>query len=159
MKSKFFIRLFFLTMIVSCTKEEHRNHSFKENIWNSNETVKFDINFEGSNSLHSLDFSIRHTTSYPYQNLIFFTHHFFNNKKISTDTINIDLAQKNGKWHGSGKSDIRELGGVNYSVAQFYEKGIHTFELELAMREKDNIKIDKLPHISGISLYVLDINE
>ena len=56
------------------------------------------------------------------------------------------------------KTDIRELSGINYSVDQFYKKGVHTFELEL-MREKNNIKIDKLPHISDISLYVLDINE
>ena len=156
MKSKLITYLFLLTLTLSCTREKIVYHNFKDNIWNSNKTVKFDINFDDTTRL---DFSIRHTTSYPYQNLIFFTHHFFNNQKISTDTLNINLAQKNGKWYGSGKSDIRELTGVNYSVDQFYEKGVHTFELELAMRENNILKIDKLSYISAISLYAIDINE
>ncbi len=159
MKSKLLIYLFFLIVIFSCTKEKIKYHSFKDNVWASNKTIKFDINFDDTTRLHDLDFSIRHTTSYPYQNIIFFTHHFFNNQKISTDTFNIDLAQKDGKWYGRGKSDVRELSGVNYSVDQFYKKGVHTFELELAMRENNSLKIDKLPHVSAISLYVKDINE
>ena len=159
MKSKFFTYLFILSLIFSCAKEKIKYHSFKDDVWRSNNVVKFNINFEDTTRLYSLDFSIRHNTSYPYQNIIFFTHHFFNNKKISTDTVNIDLAQKDGRWYGSGKSDIRELSGINYSVDQRYEKGVHTFELELAMREKNNIKINKLPHISDISLYTINLNE
>lgn len=159
MNNKFFLYLFFLTLTLSCTKEKVKYHNFKDNTWNSNKIVKFNINFEDTTRLYSLGFSIRHFTSYPYQNLIFFTHHFFNDKKISTDTFNINLAQKDGKWHGFGKSDIRELKEVNYCVDQFFDKGIHNFEIELAMRENNNIKIDKLPFISALSLYVLDINE
>tara|TARA_B000000565_G_C23750881_1_gene364597 strand:- start:239 stop:784 length:546 start_codon:yes stop_codon:yes gene_type:complete len=159
MKSKLLISFFILTVFFSCEKEGITYHNFKENIWDSSKIVKFDINFEDTTRLYSLDFSIRHNTSYSYQNIIFFTHHFFNNHKMSTDTLNIDLAQKDGEWYGSGKSDIRELSGVNYSVDKFYEKGVHTFELELAMRENNNLKIDNLPHISDISLYVTDINE
>jgi len=159
MKSKFFVYGLVLIVIFSCEKEKIKYHSFKEGVWRSNNIVKFDINFEDTTRLYSLDFSIRHNTSYPYQNIIFFTHHLFNNKKISTDTVNIDLAQKDGKWYGRGKTDIRELSGINYSVDQFYEKGVHTFELELAMREKNNIKINKLPHILGISLYTIYLNE
>ena len=159
MKSKLFIYSFILIVIFSCAKEKIKYHNFKEDVWSSNNIIKFDINFEDTTRLYCLDFSIRHNTRYPYQNIIFFTHHFFNNQKISTDTINVDLAQKDGKWYGSGKSDIRELSGINYSVDQFYEKGVHTFEIELAMREKNNIKINKLPHISAISLYTIYANE
>lgn len=159
MKGKFFIYVLILILIFSCAKEKIKYHSFKDNEWRSNNIVKFDINFEDTTRLYSLGFSIRHTTSYPYQNIIFFTHHRFNNKIISTDTINIDLAQKDGKWYGIGKSDIRELSGINYRVDQSYEKGVHTFELELAMREKNNIKINTLPHISDISLFTINLNE
>ena len=159
MKSKFTVYLFILSLIFSCAKEKIKYHSFKDDVWRSNNIVKFNINFEDTTRLYSLDFSIRHNTSYSYQNIIFFTHHLFNNKKISTDTVNIDLAQNDGKWYGSGKSDIRELSGINYSVDQRYEKGVHTFELELAMREKNNVKINKLPHISDISLYTINLNE
>lgn len=159
MKSKFFSLFFISIAIFSCTKEKTKHYVFKDNVWDSNNIVKFEINFEDTNRLYNLDFSIRHNTSYPYQNIIFFTHHFFNNQKMSTDTFNIDLAQKDGRWYGSGKSDIRELNAVNYSSNQLYKKGLHTFKLELAMRENNNLKIDKLPHVSSISIYVTEINE
>jgi len=51
------------------------------------------------------------------------------------------------------------LNGIDYQVAQFYKKGVQTFELELAMRDNNNIKINQLNHISDISLFVLDIDE
>jgi len=158
MKNRFLTYLFFTIIISSCTKEKIEYYSFPENTWNSEDIVKFDINFEDTIRMYSLDFSIRHTTSYPYQNIIFFTHHYYNNVKISTDTFNIDLAFYNGEWYGKGKGYIREFTGPDYNVDQFYSKGVHTFELELAMRD-NNIKIDELNHISDISLFVLGINE
>lgn len=159
MKNRIAKYLFLTIILSSCTKEKIEYYSFPEKIWNSEDIVKFNINIEDTTRLYSLDFSIRHTTSYPYQNIIYFTHHYFDDIKISTDTINIDLAHYDGKWYGKGKSDIRELNGPDYKVAQFYKKGVHTFELELAMRDNNNIKIDQLNHISDISLFVLDIDE
>lgn len=158
MKSRFFTYLFLLAIIFSCTKEKIEYHSFPENIWNSEDEVSFDINIEDTIRLYCLNFSFRHTTSYRYQNIIFFTHHYFNNDKISTDTINLELALNNGEWLGSGKSDIREFNHP-YKVAERYNKGKHTFKLELAMRENNNPEITNLEHISDISIYILEVDE
>tara|TARA_B100001540_G_C15816655_1_gene647920 strand:- start:8708 stop:9187 length:480 start_codon:yes stop_codon:yes gene_type:complete len=159
MKNSVSIYLFITILLSSCTKEMIQYYSFPEKTWYSEENVKFNIHIEDTTRLYSLDFAIRHTTSYTYQNIIFFTHHYHNDMKISTDTFNIDLADLRGKWYGKGKRDIRELNGLDYQVDKFYKKGAHTFELELAMRDNNNIKINQLNHISDISLFVLDINE
>jgi len=142
-------------LLISCVKQKTDYYSFPKNTWNTNDLVRFKINIEDTNITNSLFFCIRHTTSYSYQNLIFFTHHYYNNKKISTDTFDIDLANDDGKWYGIGKTDIRELTNINYKSNKFYNKGFHTFELELAMRDYNNLKIDSLCHISDISLFSL----
>ncbi len=159
MKNRLSIYLFLTIILSSCDKENIEYYSFPEKIWHSEEKVKFNINIEDTTRLYSLDFSIRHTTSYTYQNIIFFIHHYYNDVKISSDTFNIDLADFTGKWHGKGKGDVRELYGIDYTVDQFYKKGVQTFELELAMRDNNNIKINLLNHISDISLFVLYIDE
>lgn len=159
MKNRIYIYLFLIIILSSCDKEKIEYYSFPEKIWNSEERVKFNINIEDTTRLYSLGFSIRHTTSYTYQNIIFFKHHYYNDLKIATDTCNIDLADFTGKWHGKGKRDIRELSSTDFQAAQFYKKGVQTYELELAMRDNNNIKINELNHISDISLFILDIDE
>ena len=62
MKSKFFSLFFISIVIFACTKEKMKHHVFKDNVWDSNNIVKFDVNFEDTNRLYNLDFSIRHIT-------------------------------------------------------------------------------------------------
>ena len=157
MKKK--IYLFLFIVFFSCAKEATNYHDFKQNIWNSKERVSFEFNFEDNAESYNMELAIRHKTSYPYQNLILFAHHYFENKKLSTDTFNVELASNSGKWHGKGKSDIREFVAKNYSSPKIYTKGSYNVELELAMRESNNLEIKELNGISGISLYLSKINE
>ena len=158
MKSRFLTYLFFIVIISSCNKEKIGYHSFVNQVWNSEDKISFDIIIEDTVRLYCLSFSLRHTTSYQYQNIIFFTHHYFNNDKISTDTVNLELALNDGNWTGKGKSDIREF-NYPYKVDQKYNKGNHTFRLELAMRDNNSLSLKSLEGMSDISLYVLDIDE
>ena len=158
MKSRFLTYLFFIVIISSCNKQKIGYHSFVNQVWNSEDKISFDIIIEDTVRLYCLSFSLRHTTSYQYQNIIFFTHHYFNNDKISTDTVNLELALNDGNWIGRGKSDIREF-NYPYKVDQKYSKGNHTFKLELAMRENNSLSLKSLEGMSDISLYVLDIDE
>ena len=158
MKSRFLTYLFFIVIISSCNKEKVGYHGFVNQVWNSEDKISFDIIIEDTVRLYCLSFSLRHTTSYQYQNIIFFTHHYFNNDKISTDTINLELALNDGNWIGRGKSDIREF-NYPYKLDQKYSKGNHTFKLELAMRENNSLSLKSLEGMSDISLYVLDIDE
>ena len=151
--------LFLLIVLISCSIEAVNYHDFEQNTWKSKERVNFEFNFEDTSGPYGLEIAVRHQTSYPYQNLILFAHHYFENKKLSTDTFNVELASNSGKWHGKGKSDIREFVAKNYSSPKIYTKGSYNVELELAMRESNNLEIKELNGISGISLYLSKINE
>ncbi len=86
-----------------------------------------------------------------------FLHHKHEKENIITDTIEIDLMDDRGKPFGKGKNDIRAIEKlINKNK---YLKGNHTFELELAMREKNNQKIKKLEDIKNISVYIQEDNE
>ena len=86
-----------------------------------------------------------------------FWHHKDEKKKIMTDTIEINLMDDKGKPIGQGKNDIREI--EKLINKKKYLKGNHIFELELAMREKNNQKIKKLEDIKNISVYIQEDNE
>ena len=109
MKSNIFIYSIILILFFSCESENIHYHSFTDSSWNSQDDIKFDITTEDSTQVRISNISIRHNTSYKYQNIIFFLHHSYKENIISTDTIELLLAEDNGKWTGKGKSNIKEF--------------------------------------------------
>ena len=153
--NKIYICFLLLLIIISCNEKKKDYYTFPNQKWNTDSIIVFDIeNFDTIN-VSKIQLSIRHTTSYSYQNLILFLHHYNKGIKIYTNTLNIDLSMDNGSWIGNGKSDIRELIFTN-DKSRIFKSGIHTIKLELAMRENNNIEISELNHISDISVHILN---
>ena len=73
---------------------------------------------------------------------------------IKKDTIEIMLASKNGKWLGSGISDVREVEYVFDKNRIFSKKGEYKIRVEQAMRYGPKDKIENLEHILDIGLIV-----
>ena len=142
--------LFLITIIItSCNNNNLDYHTFPNNRWKESEKIKFTREVNDSTKDYSLNIDLRHTTSYQYNNIRMFLHHHYKNKKINTDTIEIKLAEINsGKWIGLGKNDIKEH--TYFFEKKKYKKGSHVFELELAMREVDNLQIEELENIRSI---------
>ena len=156
---KFLLTIFLFSILFIGCQENNRNYySFQDNKWNSKDLIKFNIDVLDSTKKYSTNIALRHTTSYKFQNIIVFTHQFFNDKKIKTDTLNIFLAEEGGRWLGKGKGGIKEL-DYTYKNNTIYRKGKHSFEVELAMRKQDLMEIKELHNISEISLYLLEENE
>lgn len=147
-----------LILLYSCEKANNDYYSFPESIWESEETIQFVITTEDSTQIRTSNISIRHNTSYEYQNIIFLLHHSFEEKLISTDTISLLLAEDNGKWKGLGKSNVKEF-TTTILTPKKYENGLHSFSLELAMRQKKSFEIEKLHGVSDILFYLTPENE
>ena len=158
MKSNIFIYSISLILFFSCEREKTHYYSFPDSSWNSQQIVKFDITTEDSTQIRMSNISILHNTSYEYQNIIFFLHHYFKENLISTYTIDFDLAEDDGKWIGTGKSNIREITRI-ISTPKKYQNGLQSFSLELAMRDNDSIELEKLNGISDIAFYLSIENE
>ena len=158
MKSNIFIYSIILILFFSCESEKIHYYSFPDSDWNSQKIVKFDITTEDSTQVRISNISIRHNTSYKYQNIIFFLHHSYKENIISTDTIELLLAEDNGKWIGKGKSNIKEFSTTTLSP-KTYQNGIHSFFLELSMRDDSSVELEKLNGVSDISFYLTIENE
>ena len=77
---------------------------------------------------YDLILSVRHSVDYDYQNLFLFV------ESETKDTIEIMLADKAGKWYGTGISDIREFKQTIRVKKRFSSKGPHLLKIEQAMR-------------------------
>ncbi|MGY8988379.1 MAG: gliding motility lipoprotein GldH, partial [Flavobacteriales bacterium] len=89
-----------------------------------------------------------HTTDYEFQNLFLFI------KAEKTDTLELLLANKEGKWLGKGIGDVREVEAVYRKEKVFTKKGNFTFEIEQAMRYAALEKIQHLNNIKAIGLSI-----
>ena len=158
MKSNIFIHSIIFILLFSCESEKKHLYSFPDSSWNSQQIVKFDITTEDSTQVRISNISIRHNTSYEYQNIIFFLHHYFKENLISTDTIDFDLAEDDGKWIGIGKSNIKEF-TTTISTPKTYQNGIQSFSLEVDMRDNPSTDEEKLDGISDILFYLSTENE
>ena len=158
MKSNLSLLAFILLFMICCDKENKNYYSFTNNTWENKDKINFNIEIKDSITNHSTNISLRHSTSYKYQNIIIFVHHYFNKTQLKTDTVDILLAQNNGRWRGTGKNNIKEIKHT-YNKNNIYQKGTHVFELELAMREKNSLEIKKLEDILDISLFLTEEND
>jgi len=135
--------------LFSCINNNHKEYrSFNNNIWNTDSTAVFKYTISDTTIKYDLSLKIRHTIDYEFQNLFFFL------EDIKKDTVEIILASKNGKWLGSGISDVREVEYVFDKNRIFSKKGEYKIRVEQAMRYGPKDKIENLEHILDIGLIV-----
>ena len=145
--------MFFLVVgFVSCQNENKKEdyHSFKNNTWNTDSIVSFELDNIDTTSSHDLYLMVRHTTNFKFQNLFLFTN--FENQQ---DTLELFLSEKSGRWFGKGFGEIKELKIRIKENVNFKENQDQIFSVEQAMRHEDLEKIINLTEIVavGIGLY------
>ena len=113
----------------SADKKTLEYHEFYNNEWDIDSTVIFKLPKLKKTKKYNLDLKIRHTTNYKYQNIFFFIYHLNKRELLKKDTIQVFLAQKNGKWNGRGVSNIRELSYV--------------FQKKIDLKVEDEIRIEQ----------------
>ena len=149
-----YIVLSFCIMFFSCNKNHYENyHSFNYGCWNADSIVNFKYTITDTINKYDLRLNIRHTVDYNFQNLFLFL------GEDTQDTVEIILANKSGKWRGSGISDIREIEYVFEKERAFTKRGEYVLSVEQAMRYGELNKIECLNHILDIGLIVSRKNE
>jgi len=149
--------LFFLCLIIaSCSynSDEELYHVFDEKTWNSDSIISFSIGSKDSTESYKVALKIRHNTEYKFQNLYLFTHFQGN-----SDTVELMISEKNGKWKGSGFGDTREVSFVLKKHVYFEKKSDYRFTVEQAMRYGNKNKISKLKGLVAVGLAVEKLDE
>jgi gliding motility-associated lipoprotein GldH len=126
-------------LLASCNKEVIFTDSvpMPEKSWSLSNITEFDIPVSDTINYADVKFIIRTGSDYPYRNIFLFVTTIAPDNKRITDTLEYDLADENGKWHGRGFGDIHELGLPYKSNVFFPLRGTYKFRIQHGMRIGD----------------------
>ena len=130
-----------------------KNIPIEKTVWNISQKPYFKYNNTDTISKMNIKVNVRHSSSYPFSNLWLFINTIDPKGAFKTDTMECILAQKDGKWLGSGLGNIWDI-QCQFKSYRLLKQGIYTFEIEQAMRHGDLAKIEQLPGIMEIGLRI-----
>ena len=141
---------FSFLLFASCNTNVNSSYNiFKEDSWHTDSIITINHGVVDSTTKHNLYLKVRHNTDFEYQNIFVFV-----SFKEKTDTIEVILSEKSGKWLGKGFGDIKE---VDYCLAEnvtFNSKKASTITIEQAMRYGDEPEITSLKGIIALGINV-----
>jgi len=141
-----------IVIFISCDNSIvfEKYKSFENQEWNTDSLVSFDYTITDTISTYKLVLNVRHGVEYEYQNLFLFV-----KSDSSADTIELLLADKSGKWLGSGIGDIREIKSLFAVEKMYLKKDNNTIKIEQAMRYGSAEKITNLKFIDAIGISIV----
>ena len=105
--------------------------------WDTNDIKRFEVDVKDNLSTYNVYVNIRHTKDYPKSNLYLFVTIKGPQENEIRDTIDIRIADKHGKWTGSGFGEIKFVRKKIKKSVRFAQKGKYIFEIEQGMRLKE----------------------
>lgn len=132
------IGLLLLVFITACD----RNVVFEKNLkipsetWHQDSILKLSTEISDTIQLYDIYLNLRHSTQYGYRNFYLFFETIMPDGNIVRDTLECLLADRTGKWHGSGFGRIKTNSFLFRESVWFPQEGIYHFRMEQAMREE-----------------------
>lgn len=148
--STYFFSILSVVILYAC----NNNVVFEKNVdipdyrWQISAPLKFEVNVEDTLSKNNFYINLRHASGYAFSNIFLFLKTTTPSGKLASDTIEITLAEKNGKWTGDGSGDIWDTRTLFKPDFVFPESGQYTFELQQAMR------VDPLPQVMDAGIRI-----
>ncbi|MEM7101668.1 MAG: gliding motility lipoprotein GldH [Bacteroidota bacterium] len=123
---------------------------FFNDAWQQADLAEFEVAMTDTSRLYNLFVDLEHSTDYPYENVYVFIRTQTPAGAALQKRINIDMADKAGKWHGKCSSKSCKLRIKLQSNAYFDTPGNYSFAFEQYMR------IDPLAGINKLTFLVED---
>ena len=129
--------IYFLLSMVACQTIplSEQNTIHPEHQWNSAKLEKYLFNITDTNQLYKIVFVIRHHNAYHYKNILVELSHSSAGEKAQTETFNLNLADDQKGWLGTGMDDIYDQRIPLYTKPVKLSYGMHTFIIKHTMRE------------------------
>ncbi|MBG0860821.1 MAG: gliding motility lipoprotein GldH [Bacteroidales bacterium] len=128
-----------LMLLMSCNRDIIYSDSmvFPGEIWRLTDIPTFYVPV--TDTIYNADvvFTIRTGSDYPFRNLYLFVSVSSPDGKTISDTLQYDVADEKGIWHGKGFGDIHELNLPYKSNVFFPLKGTYQFKIRHGMRTGD----------------------
>lgn len=150
------IILFFLLFVFGCDSNRiyEKNVEIDNKSWSLTDAKVFETEIKDTNTVFNILINIRHTSSYSFSNLWMFVHTTSPNSIITSDTVQVAIANPSGKWLGSrGLADIWNVQAKLKSI-RFTQQGAYSFEIEQAMRYGEFAEMKTLNDIVDVGLRI-----
>ena len=127
----------FLISIAACQTIplSEQNTIHPDHQWNSAKPEKYLFNITDTNQLYKIVFVIRHHNAYHYKNIWIELSHSSTADQSKTETFNLNLANDQKGWLGTGMDDIFDQRIPLYSKPIKLKYGMHSFTIKHTMRE------------------------
>jgi len=124
-------------LFISCDRGRLYDRSFPvaDQVWHMDSAMVFHVDVDDSLSLYRFFLNIRHNTDYPFSNIFLFLDTRFPNGNTARDTLECILADKQGRWYGTGSGRIRDNQILIREGLRFPRNGEYLFKLTQGMRE------------------------
>ncbi|MFZ4521237.1 MAG: gliding motility lipoprotein GldH [Bacteroidales bacterium] len=131
--------LLLMLATVSCDSkrvfEEH--NTLEKGSWDVKNKLQFNVSISDLVPRYNVYLNVRNGQEYPYSNLFLFMNTVFPDGHISRDTIELTLADYDGRWLGSGMGSVKFSRFLFKNDVKFDAKGNYRFVLEQAMRVRE----------------------
>jgi gliding motility-associated lipoprotein GldH len=102
--------------------------------WNKDSVAQFDVHVPEIDQPYNIYINVRNKGNYPNSNLWLFMEIQEPEGKLLTDTVEYILAEKSGKWRGSGIGDLFDNQFVYRKNVVFEKEGTYQFRIQQGMR-------------------------
>lgn len=125
-----------------------KNIDIPDYVWNLDNRVIFEVPIEDTTQVYNLYVNVRHTDFYPFSNLWVLVTTTFPDGETLEQRLNLELANKEGKWYGDCLGDICDVQLILQENAYFNQTGTYTFAFDQIMRTDD------LPAVMSMGLRI-----
>lgn len=134
-----FKAILLITILVSCdSKRVYEEYKTIDPAgWNKDSLARFDVPITDTVQGNNIYINIRNKGNYPYSNIWLFMEVTDPTGKLLTDTVEYTLADKTGKWRGSGIGDLFDNQFVYRQHVTFEHPGVYHFSIQQGMRAKN----------------------
>ena len=148
--SKYFVLLIFFFVLANCSGEAlySKFTEIKNASWEKNSPCDFEFMVTDTINSYDVFVEVRSNNDYMFRNLWLFVCLTTPDGSVRQDTLNCELADVYGKWHGKGNS-LYTLDFLYEDAICFPDTGTYTYSVRQGMRE------DPLKGISDIGLRVV----
>jgi len=123
--------------------------------WHKDSIISFDFNPIDTISTNSIFINLRNNNDYQYSNLFLIVDIDFPNNFSVIDTLEYEMADAEGKFLGSGFTDLKENKLEYKSNVVFPSTGTYTISVQHAMRKSGDIEgISLLQGITDVGLRI-----
>ena len=155
-------RMFFISAMFSflgCTRSEFLQFQEIKGGWDLEHPIKFSFPTPESKNNHHVFLYIHNDHNYPFSNLFVITELTFPNQTKQIDTLQFEMATKEGASLGKGWLDVKEHKLWIYENIDLKQEGTYTFRVRQAMRTINSVAgIEKLAGILDVGLGIESVD-